>query len=99
MNQVHIFEKGNNPTRTFEAIQHAAALMAKYAGREALEGGAEAKNLQVQERTVSVTAEKVNRVLGTNISASENGYNVHKLKIPIHRSRRNIPCECTSTSS
>ncbi|MFH4351847.1 phenylalanine--tRNA ligase beta subunit-related protein, partial [Acinetobacter baumannii] len=67
------FEKGIDPTRTFEAIQHAAALMAKYAGGEALEGVVEADNLQVQERTVSVTAEKVNRVLGTNISASEMG--------------------------
>ena len=52
------FEKGIDPTRTFEAIQHAAALMAKYAGGEALEGVVEADNLQVQERTVSVTAEK-----------------------------------------
>ncbi len=58
MNQVHVSKKGIDPTRTFEAIQHAAALMAKYAGGEALEGVVEADNLQVQERTVSVTAEK-----------------------------------------
>lgn len=32
--------------------------MAKYVGGEALEGVVEADNLQVQERTVSVTAEK-----------------------------------------
>lgn len=76
------FEKGIDPTRTFEAIQHAAALMAKYAGGEALEGVVEADNLQVQERTVSVTAEKVNRVLGTNISASEMGTMFTNLKFP-----------------
>lgn len=76
------FEKGIDPTRTFEAIQHAAALMAKYAGGEALEGVVEVDNLQVQERTVSVTAEKVNRVLGTNISASEMGTIFTNLKFP-----------------
>ncbi|PGB03060.1 phenylalanine--tRNA ligase subunit beta [Bacillus toyonensis] len=76
------FEKGIDPTRTFEAIQHAAALMAKYAGGEALEGVVEADNLQVQERTVSVTAEKVNRVLGTDISASEMGTMFTNLKFP-----------------
>ncbi|WP_144550930.1 phenylalanine--tRNA ligase subunit beta [Bacillus mycoides] len=76
------FEKGIDPTRTFEAIQHAAALMAKYAGGEALEGVVEVDNLQVQERTVSVTAEKVNRVLGTEISASEMGTIFTNLKFP-----------------
>ena len=76
------FEKGIDPTRTFEAIQHAAALMAKYAGGEALEGVVEADNLQVEERTVSVTAEKVNRVLGTDISASEMGTMFTNLKFP-----------------
>ncbi|ENQ3078054.1 phenylalanine--tRNA ligase subunit beta [Bacillus cereus] len=65
------FEKGIDPTRTFEAIQHAAALMAKYAGGEALEGVVEIDNLQVEECTVSVTVEKINRVLGTDISLSE----------------------------
>ncbi|WIY60548.1 phenylalanine--tRNA ligase subunit beta [Bacillus arachidis] len=76
------FEKGIDPTRTFEAIQHAAALMAKYAGGEALEGVVEVDNLQVQERTVSVTTEKVNRVLGTEITASEMGTIFTNLKFP-----------------
>ena len=76
------FEKGIDPTRTFEAIQHAATLMAKYAGGEALEGVVEVDNLQVQERTVSVTTEKVNRVLGTEITASEMGTIFTNLKFP-----------------
>ncbi|PFE03693.1 phenylalanine--tRNA ligase subunit beta [Bacillus cereus] len=76
------FEKGIDPTRTFEAIQHAAALMAKYASGEALEGVVEVDNLQVQERTVSVTTEKVNRVLGTEITASEMGTIFTNLKFP-----------------
>ncbi|MDR4196732.1 phenylalanine--tRNA ligase subunit beta, partial [Bacillus cereus] len=69
-------------TRTFEANQHAAALLAKYAGGEALEGVVESDKLQVQERTVSVTAEKVNRVVGTNISAIEMGTMFTNLKFP-----------------
>ncbi|WP_369902341.1 phenylalanine--tRNA ligase subunit beta [Bacillus manliponensis] len=76
------FEKGIDPTRTFEAIQHAAALMAKYAGGEALEGVVEADNLKREERTVSVTVEKINRVLGTNISANEVGKIFTNLKFP-----------------
>lgn len=76
------FEKGIDPTRTFEAIQHAAALMAKYAGGEALEGVVEADNLKREEHTVSVTVEKINRVLGTNISASEVGKIFTNLKFP-----------------
>ncbi|EMA6342715.1 phenylalanine--tRNA ligase subunit beta [Bacillus cytotoxicus] len=76
------FEKGIDPTRTFEAIQHAAALMAKYAGGEALEGVVEVDNLRVKERTVSITVEKVNRVLGTDITASEMGTIFTNLKFP-----------------
>ncbi|EOW9527960.1 phenylalanine--tRNA ligase subunit beta [Bacillus cytotoxicus] len=76
------FEKGIDSTRTFEAIQHAAALMAKYAGGEALEGVVEVDNLQVKERTVSITVEKVNRVLGTDITASEMGTIFTNLKFP-----------------
>lgn len=76
------FEKGIDPTRTFEAVQHAAALMAKYAGGEALEGVVEVDNLQVEERTVSVTVEKINRVLGTDISASEVSAIFTNLKFP-----------------
>ncbi|CAG9611478.1 Phenylalanine--tRNA ligase beta subunit [Bacillus rhizoplanae] len=76
------FEKGIDPTRTFEAIQHAAALMAKYAGGEALEGVVEVDHLQVEERTVSVTVEKINRVLGTDISVSEVSTIFTNLKFP-----------------
>ncbi|MEH0003772.1 phenylalanine--tRNA ligase subunit beta [Bacillus cytotoxicus] len=76
------FEKGIDPTRTFEAIQHAAALMVKYAGGEALEGVVEVDNLQVKEHTVSITVEKVNRVLGTDITASEMGTIFTNLKFP-----------------
>ncbi|MGF9963428.1 phenylalanine--tRNA ligase subunit beta [Bacillus rhizoplanae] len=76
------FEKGIDPTRTFEAIQHAAALMAKYAGGEALEGVVEVDHLQVEERTVSVTVEKINRVLGTDISANQVSTIFTNLKFP-----------------
>lgn len=76
------FEKGIDPTRTFEAIQHAAALMAKYADGAALEGVVEVDNLQLEKRTVSVTVEKINRVLGTDISASKVSVIFTNLKFP-----------------
>ncbi len=59
-----------------------AALMVKYAGGEALEGVVEVDNLQVKEHTVSITVEKVNRVLGTDITASEMGTIFTNLKFP-----------------
>ncbi|MBO9130585.1 phenylalanine--tRNA ligase subunit beta [Bacillus sp. 165] len=76
------FEKGIDPTRTFEAMQHAAALMAKYAGGEALEGVAEVDNLRLEQTTVSVSIEKINSVLGTEITAQETATIFHNLKFP-----------------
>lgn len=76
------FEKGIDPTRTFEAAQHAAALMAKYAGGEALEGAVEADHLNLTENTVSVTVEKINNVLGTAVTAQEVGAIFTNLKFP-----------------
>jgi phenylalanyl-tRNA synthetase beta chain len=76
------FEKGIDPTRTFEAVQRAAALMAKYAGGEALEGVVEVDNLRLEETTVSVSVDKINSVLGTAITAQEVAEIFNNLKFP-----------------
>ena len=41
--------------------------MAKYAGGEVLEGAVEADTLTVEPAVVSITFEKINRVLGTDL--------------------------------
>ncbi|MBU8879637.1 phenylalanine--tRNA ligase subunit beta [Bacillus sp. FJAT-29790] len=61
------FEKGVDPNRTRAAAERAAQLLAKYAGGDVLEGSVEADTLKVEPAVVSVTLEKINRVLGTEM--------------------------------
>lgn len=65
------FEKGIDPLRVREAAERAAELLALYAGGEVLEGSVEADYLKVEQVNVSVTLEKINRVLGTSLKMDE----------------------------
>ncbi|WP_284036142.1 phenylalanine--tRNA ligase subunit beta [Neobacillus sp. 114] len=65
------FEKGVDPNRVRVAGERAAYLMAKYAGGEVLEGAAEVDTLTVEPAVVSVTLEKINRVLGTGLEMKD----------------------------
>jgi phenylalanyl-tRNA synthetase beta chain len=65
------YEKGVDPARVRAAAERAAELMAKYAGGEVLEGSVEADSLTVEPAVVSVTLEKINRVIGTELGMKE----------------------------
>jgi phenylalanyl-tRNA synthetase beta chain len=65
------FEKGIDPARTKEALDRAAALMAEYAGGEVVGGIVEVNTLKEQEVTVTITLDRINRVLGTTITKDE----------------------------
>ena len=65
------FEKGIDPARTKEALNRAAALMAEYAGGEVVGGIVEVNTLKEQEVTVTITLDRINRVLGTTITKDE----------------------------
>lgn len=65
------YEKGVDPNRVRAAGERAAYLMEKYAGGEVLEGTVEVDNLTIEPAVISITLEKINRVLGTNISVHE----------------------------
>jgi phenylalanyl-tRNA synthetase beta chain len=65
------FEKGIDPARTKEALDRAAALMAEYAGGEVVGGIVEVNTLKEQEVTVTITLDRINRVLGTMITKDE----------------------------
>ncbi|WP_251549494.1 phenylalanine--tRNA ligase subunit beta [Neobacillus muris] len=65
------YEKGIDPNRVRPAGEHAAYLIAKYAGGEVLEGTAEVDVLTVEPAVVSITLEKINRVLGTGIQMNQ----------------------------
>ncbi|MED3571352.1 phenylalanine--tRNA ligase subunit beta [Cytobacillus praedii] len=62
------YEKGVDPNRVRAAAERAAQLLAEYAGGEVLEGSVEADSLTVEPAVVSVTLEKINRVLGTELT-------------------------------
>ncbi|MDZ5470740.1 phenylalanine--tRNA ligase subunit beta (plasmid) [Bacillus sp. 31A1R] len=65
------FEKGVDPDRVRAAAERAAELLALYANGEVLEGSVEVDTLTVEPAVVSITLEKINRVLGTNITTDE----------------------------
>ncbi|MBS4194944.1 phenylalanine--tRNA ligase subunit beta [Lederbergia citri] len=62
------YEKGVDPERVRPAAERAAQLIAELAGGEVLEGMIEANHLRIEPAIVSITLEKINRVLGTNIN-------------------------------
>jgi phenylalanyl-tRNA synthetase beta chain len=65
------FEKGVDPNRVRAAGERAAYLMAKYAGGEVLEGASEVDTLTVEPAVVSITLEKINNVIGANLTAQD----------------------------
>ncbi|WP_137743962.1 phenylalanine--tRNA ligase subunit beta [Robertmurraya siralis] len=65
------FEKGVDPNRVRAAAERAAELLALYASGEVLEGEAVVDTLQIDPAVISITLEKINRVLGTDISIQE----------------------------
>ncbi|MBO0992257.1 phenylalanine--tRNA ligase subunit beta [Bacillus sp. SD088] len=65
------YEKGVDPTRVRPAAERAAKLMAELAGGDVLEGRMEDDHLTIKPVTLAITLEKINRVLGTEITESE----------------------------
>ncbi len=65
------YEKGVDPARVRPAAERAAELMALYAGGEVLEGSVTADSLTVEPAVVSVSLEKINRVIGAELSMQE----------------------------
>ncbi|WP_338788959.1 phenylalanine--tRNA ligase subunit beta [Metabacillus sp. FJAT-53654] len=65
------YEKGVDPNRVLPAAERAAELISLYAGGEVLEGTVEVQSTTFEPVIVQTTVEKVNRVLGMNISAEE----------------------------
>ncbi|MDF2789400.1 MAG: phenylalanyl-tRNA synthase subunit beta [Neobacillus sp.] len=65
------FEKGVDPNRVRAAGERAAYLMAKYAGGEVLEDASEVDTLTVEPAVVSITLEKINSVIGTNLTVQD----------------------------
>ncbi|MBM7701265.1 phenylalanine--tRNA ligase subunit beta [Metabacillus iocasae] len=65
------FEKGIDPNRTRLAADRAAQLMAQYASGEVVSEVVEVDTLTVEPAVVAVSLERINSVLGTNLSMDE----------------------------
>ena len=65
------FEKGVDPERVRIAGERAAELMAKYAGGTILEGSVEFNELRIEPAVISITLDKINTAIGTNISSKQ----------------------------
>ncbi|MFJ7850496.1 phenylalanine--tRNA ligase subunit beta [Peribacillus sp. NPDC097206] len=65
------FEKGVDPARVREAGERAAQLIAQYAGGTILQGTAEVDELTMEPAVISITLEKINTLLGTDMSVAE----------------------------
>ncbi len=65
------FEKGLDPVRTYQAINRACYLLEKYAGATVIKGIVAHDTLSKEQKVISITKEKINRVLGTSLSMEE----------------------------
>ncbi|MEJ8778602.1 phenylalanine--tRNA ligase subunit beta [Pseudogracilibacillus sp. ICA-222130] len=65
------FEKGVDPARVREAGLRACELLVQYANGKLVDDVAEFNELTIEEATIDMNADEVNRRLGTNISIEE----------------------------
>ena len=62
------FEKGLDPKRTYMAMERSCALLEKYADAEIVGGILVHDETDNQEKTIEITCEKINKVLGIDIA-------------------------------
>jgi len=65
------FEKEVDPRAVIPALNRAAALIARYAGGSVHQGIVQAGNGDVEEKTLTLSLDKLNRYLGTELSLLE----------------------------
>ncbi len=65
------FEKGLDPKRTYMAMMRSCHLLEKYADAKILSGMVEYKNIEMKEKQVVVSLDKINKVLGITLSKEE----------------------------
>ena len=65
------FEKGLDPKRTYMAIERSCHLLEKYANAKVVGGLVEYKNIDIKDKVIDITLEKINRVLGITLDKNE----------------------------
>jgi len=61
------FEKGLDPKRTYMAIERSCNLLEKYANSEIVKDVIEYNTLQMEDKKIEITLEKINKVLGITL--------------------------------
>jgi len=64
------FEKGLDPKRTYMAIMRSCHLLEKYADAEIVGGMVEYNTLDMSDEVISITVDKINKVLGITLDKS-----------------------------
>lgn len=77
------FEKGIDPNAVIEALSYAAYLLHKVAGGKVLRGAIDHKTHGFDEKKIACRPERVNKLLGTALSAGEIGSLLNRLDMKI----------------
>lgn len=65
------FEKGIDPKKTYMAIERCCHLLEKYADATIVGGMVSIDNTDIKDSVIEVSLDKINKVLGTNITTEE----------------------------
>ena len=84
------YERGIDPNRVREAGERACELLVKYANGTIVNGVAELDELYLDERTVDMNTQEVNRRLGTDISNEEIQDILRKLRFTYEKNGSDI---------
>ena len=65
------FEKGLDPKRTYMAIERSCNLLEKYANATIVGGMVEYKNIDINDKVIEISLDKISKVLGIKIEKEE----------------------------
>ncbi len=76
------FEKGLDPKRSYMAIERSMHLLEMYANASCSSGILECKNINIKDREISISYDKINKVLGAKLSKEDILSTFDKLDFP-----------------
>ena len=85
------FEKNIDPMMTLEAVNRACELVELLGAGEVLDGVIDILNDIPEEVTLPLEPEKINRLLGTDISTDDMKEYLHRLEIPVDGMTIHVP--------
>jgi phenylalanyl-tRNA synthetase beta chain len=85
------FERGIDPEGVIRACDRASGLLAEYAGGTVLSGVVDSYPIKYKARKVKIRPDRVNIVLGTDLSENEISNILHRLEIKYDKSHAIVP--------